>query len=115
MTAGPASTGSGSVPAGAVPGRVEITARALTTLARAAAAERLRVPAKRLRVGIDDEQGSLALDVTGPIRDQPDIVRAAASAADDIKQRVSELAGRRVGRTHIELTGLVREHEDRVR
>lgn len=102
-------------PGPVVPGRVEITARALTTLARAVAAERLGVPAKRLRVGLDDAQGSLAVEVTGPIREQSDIVAAATAASEGIKQRVGELSGRRVGRTHIELTGIVRAHEGRVR
>ncbi|MCS6522138.1 hypothetical protein HUN58_01270 [Curtobacterium sp. Csp1] len=110
MNAGPE-----GVHTSAVPGRVEITARALTTLARAASAERLGVPAKRLRIDVGDHAGSLALDVTGPIREQPDILSAASRAADAIKARVSELSGRQVGSAHIELTGIVREHEDRVR
>ncbi|WIA99510.1 hypothetical protein [Curtobacterium sp. MCBA15_012] len=99
----------------AVPGRVEITAKALTALARAVSAERLGVPAKRLRVGLGDHQGALALEVTGPIREQHDIVQAASSAADGIKTRVHDLTGRHVGSAHIELTGIVREHEGRVR
>ena len=110
MTAGPE-----GVDATAVPGRVEITAKALTALARAVAAERLGVPAKRLRVGLDDDSGSIALDVTGPVREQPDVVPAVTTAADGIKRRVGELSGRHVGRMHIELPGLVREHEGRVR
>jgi hypothetical protein len=109
------SAGPVGVDATAVPGRVEITARALTALARAAAAEQLGVPAKRLRVGLDDDRGSIVLDVTGPVREQADIVAAAAAAADAVGRRVGELAGRHVGRTHIELTGIVREHEGRVR
>jgi hypothetical protein len=109
------SAGPGSLPASAVPGRVEITAKALTTLARAVSAERLQVPAKRIRVGLGDHDGALALEVTGPIREQSDIVGAAGSAADGIKSRVSDLTGRHVGSTHIELTGIVREHEGRVR
>lgn len=110
MSAGPE-----GVDATAVPGRVEITAKALTGLARAVAAERLGVPAKRLRVGLDDDSGSIGLDVTGPVREQPDIVAAATAAAEGIKRRVGELSGRHVGRTHIELTGIVRQHEGRVR
>jgi hypothetical protein len=98
-----------------VPGRVEVTARALTSLARAVAAERLGAPAKRVRVHLGDHAGSLSLDVTGPIRDQGDIVAAAAAAADAVRSRVGQLSGRRVGSTHIELTGIVREHEGRVR
>ncbi|PZF58206.1 hypothetical protein DEJ23_04750 [Curtobacterium sp. MCSS17_008] len=110
MNAGP-----GSLPASAVPGRVEITVKALAALARAVAAERLGVPAKRLRVGLDDHEGSLALEVTGPIREQTDVVQAASSAAESIKHRVGDLAGRHVGSAHIELTGIVRRHEGRVR
>jgi hypothetical protein len=98
-----------------VPGRVEITARALTALARAVAAERLGAPAKRVRVGLGDHAGALALDVTGPIRAQADVLGAASAAAERVRSRVSELSGRQVGSAHIELTGIVREHEDRVR
>ncbi len=93
----PVNAGPEGVHTSAVPGRVEITARALTTLARAASAERLGVPAKRLRIDVGDHAGSLALDVTGPIREQPDIVSAASRAADAIKARVSELSGRAGG------------------
>ena len=52
MTAGPG-----------VPGRVEVTARALNSLARAVAAERLGAPAKRVRVGLGDTAGALTIDV----------------------------------------------------
>lgn len=110
MSGGPGGAGTAGVP-----GRVEITAKALTTLARAVAAERLGVPAKRLRVRLDDAHGSLGLEVAGPIREAFGIVTAASTAADGVKGRLRELSGRRVGRTHIELTGIVREHEGRVR
>ncbi|WIB01237.1 MULTISPECIES: hypothetical protein [unclassified Curtobacterium] len=98
-----------------VPGRVEITARALTALSRAVAAERLGAPAKRLRVDLGDHDGMLSLEVTGPIRAQDDVIGAATAAAERIRARVGELSGRKVGRAHIELTGIVREHEGRVR
>ncbi|PCN48628.1 hypothetical protein Csp2054_05900 [Curtobacterium sp. 'Ferrero'] len=98
-----------------VPGRVEVTARALTSLARAVAAERLGAPAKRIRVGLGDAGGTMTLDVEGPARAQDDLVTAATRAAGDIRDRVAQLTGRRVGATHIELTGIVREHEGRVR
>lgn len=98
-----------------VPGRVEITARALTSLARAVAAERLGAPAKRVRVGLGDAAGAMALDVTGPIAAGDDLVARSAQVADEVKSRVSELTGRRVGSAHIELTGIVRERESRTR
>lgn len=98
-----------------VPGRVEITARALTSCARAVAAERLGAPAKQVRVGLGDHRGSLALDITGPIAAADDIVGRATAAAAEVKDRVSALTGRQVGSTHIELTGIVRERETRVR
>jgi len=98
-----------------VPGRVEITARALTSLARAVAAERLGAPAKRVRVGLGDASGAIALDVTGPISAGDDLVARTARVADEVKHRVSELTGRRVGSAHIELTGIVRERESRTR
>lgn len=96
-----------------VPGRVEITARALNSLARAVAAEGLGAPAKRVRVGLGDASGALALDITGPISAGDDIVARSARIAEQVKGRVSDLTGRRVGSAHIELTGIVREHETR--
>ncbi|KTR03159.1 hypothetical protein [Curtobacterium luteum] len=104
MTAGPG-----------VPGRVEVTARALNSLARAVAAERLGAPARRVRVGLGDAAGALTIDVESPVRSQDDLVTAAGRAAGDIRDRVAALTGRRVGSTHIELTGIVREHDGRVR
>ncbi|MBT2501748.1 hypothetical protein [Curtobacterium sp. ISL-83] len=97
-----------------IPGRVEITARALTSLARAVAAERLGAPARRVRVGLGDASGALALDITGPMAAGDDLVTEATHAAEQIRGRVSELTGRHVGRAHIELTGIVRTHETRV-
>ncbi|MET3451014.1 MULTISPECIES: hypothetical protein [Curtobacterium] len=98
-----------------VPGRVEITARALTSLARAVAAEGLGAPAKRVRVGLGDAAGAISLDITGPIAAHDDLVAHAGQVADTVKVRVSELTGRRVGSAHIELTGIVRERETRIR
>ena len=97
-----------------VPGRVEITARALTSLARAVAAERLGAPAKRVRVGLGDASGALALDIESPVRLRDDLVGEATRAAGEIRDRVGALTGRRVGPTHIELTGIVHEHRSRV-
>jgi len=97
-----------------VAGRVEITARALASCARAVAAEHLGAPAKRVHVGLGDHQGSLALDITGPIAAADDLVGRATAAAAEVRDRVSALTGRRVGSAHIELTGIVRERETRV-
>ncbi|MGG7308409.1 hypothetical protein ACQXVK_14590 [Curtobacterium sp. AB451] len=96
-----------------VPGRVEISARALNSLARAVAAERLGAPAKRVRVGLGDASGALALDITGPISAGEDILARSVRVADEVKGRVGDLTGRRVGSAHIELTGIVREHRSR--
>jgi uncharacterized alkaline shock family protein YloU len=57
----------------------------------------------------------MALDVTGPIAAGDDLVARSAQVADEVKRRVSELTGRRVGSAHIELTGIVRERESRTR
>lgn len=108
MTAGP-----DGVSSAAVAGRVEITARALTSLARAVAAERLGAPAKRVRVGLGDASGALSLDITGPIAAGDDIVGRSTRVAEEVKGRVGDLTGRRVGSAHIELTGIVRERETR--
>nr|WP_316305100.1 hypothetical protein [Clavibacter michiganensis] len=43
------------------------------------------------------------------------LVIAAARAAGDIRDRAAALTGRRVVPTHVELTGIVREHDGRVR
>lgn len=109
MTGGPVAEGS------AVPGRVEITTRALTSCARAVAAERLGAPAKRVRVSLGDSRGALALEITGPIALGADLVGTATHAATEVRERVTALTGRQVGSAHIELTGIVREHESRVR
>jgi hypothetical protein len=98
-----------------VPGRVEITTRALTSCARAVAAERLGAPAKRVRVELGDVRGALALEITGPVAAGADLVEAATAAAADVRSRVSALTGRRVGAARIELTGIVRERDSRVR
>lgn len=103
MTAGPE-----------VPGRVEVTVRALTAVARAVAAERLGAPAGRVRVGLADASGALALDIHGPIADGDDVVSRSIRVAEEVKERVGDLTGRRVGRAHIELTGIVRERVSRV-
>ena len=98
-----------------VPGHVEVTARALTSLARAVAAERLGAPVGRVRVGLGDASGALALDITGPITAGDDVVGRGTRIAAEVRDRVGELTGRRVGSAHIELTGLVRERESRTR
>ncbi|MGG7308726.1 hypothetical protein ACQXVK_16205 [Curtobacterium sp. AB451] len=98
-----------------VPGRVEISARALNSLARAVAAERLGAPARRVRVQLGDHAGAVALQVTGPIRAQQDVLGSAVAVAERVRERVGELSGRRVGSAHIELTGIVHEHDGRVR
>ena len=43
-----------------IPGRIEISARALGSCARAVTAERLAVPSKQVRVDLADEAGALA-------------------------------------------------------
>jgi hypothetical protein len=100
---------------GTVPGRVEITTRALTSCARAVAAERLGAPAKRVRVELGDAHGALTMDITGPVAAGTDLVQSTTSAAAEIRSRVSALTGRRVGSARIELTGIVRERDVRVR
>ncbi|PZE86401.1 hypothetical protein [Curtobacterium sp. MCBD17_032] len=100
---------------GAVPGRVEVTTRALTSCARAVAAERLGAPTKRVRVDLGDANGALALAITGPVAAGTDLVEATTSTAAAIRSRVSALTGRRVGSARIELTGIVRERDRRVR
>jgi hypothetical protein len=44
-----------------------------------------------------------------------DLVGRATTSASEVRDRVSELTGRRVGSAHIELTGIVRERDTRVR
>lgn len=104
MTAGPA-----------IPGHVEISTRALTSCARAVTAERLGVPAARVRVSLDDHEGAIALDIASPIGDASGIVDGARDGAAAIRERLSSLIGRRVAATRIELTGIVRTSTNRTR
>ncbi|WP_144765111.1 hypothetical protein [Curtobacterium sp. 9128] len=115
MTGGPDVPGRVEIGGSDVPGRVEITARALTSCARAVAAERLGAPAKKVRVAVGDHQGRIALDITGPIAAADDIVGRATAVASEVKDRLGSLTGRQVGSAHIELTGIVRERDTRVR
>lgn len=98
-----------------VPGRIEISARALGSCARAVTAERLAVPSRQVRVDLADEAGALALDITTPIGEQDSLVDAVREGAVAIRERLATLTGRRVSSARIELTGIVRSRPTRVR
>lgn len=102
MSAGPAAPDR-------VPGRVQISTRALTSCARAVTAERLGVPADRVRVSLEDHQGGIGLEITSPISDRAAIVDGAREGAVAIRERLAALSGRQVTAARIELTGIVRD------
>lgn len=111
-----------SVPAGRpLAGHNRISTQALTSLARAAAAEALGVPAQDVRADWTDDGGLLALSLVTPIavpaltavlRDPARVTgfggtiwdRAVAAKAQ-ILRRVTELSGAQLSRVDIRISG----------
>lgn len=105
----------------ALSGHNRISTQALTSLARAAAAEALGVDAEDVRADWADDDGLLALSLVAPISIPPlqsvvgDPVRVKASggsirdravkAKESILATVSELSGSRVSRVDIRISG----------
>jgi CO/xanthine dehydrogenase Mo-binding subunit len=115
-----------SSPAPALPGQVfaghnRISTQALTSLARAAAAEALGVPAQDVRADWSDDDGLLALSLVAPINIPPlkavaaDPGRVAAyggsiwdrtvAAKARILATVTALSGARLSRVDIRISG----------
>ncbi|TAP43526.1 hypothetical protein [Arthrobacter sp. S39] len=113
----PASTLQGQVLAG----HNRISTQALTSLARAAAAEALGVPAQDIRADWSDDDGLLALSLVAPIHIPPlkavaaDAARVAAfggsiwdrtvTAKARILATVTALSGARLSRVDIRISG----------
>jgi hypothetical protein len=102
-------------------GHTRISTQALTSLARAAAAEALGVPPQEVRADWSDDDGLLALSLVAPIavpsltavlRDPRRVSvfggsvwdRAVAAKAE-ILHRVTELSGSRLSRVDIRISG----------
>ncbi|HSN34901.1 MAG TPA: hypothetical protein VLT34_00990 [Arthrobacter sp.] len=111
----------GAVHAAAMAGHTRISTQALSSVARAAAAEALGVTPHEIRAEWSDDDGLLALSLVAPIavpsltavlRDPGRIAafggpiwdRAVAAKAE-ILHRVSELSGSRVSRVDIRISG----------
>jgi hypothetical protein len=105
----------------ALSGHNRISTQALTSLARAAAAEALGVDAEDVRADWTDDDGLLALSLVAPISipplqsvvGDPGRVKAsggsirdrAVKAKESILATVSELSGSRVSRVDIRISG----------
>ena len=115
-----------SAPANAVQdsvraGHTRISTQALTSVAKAAAAEALGVAPQEVRAEWTDDEGLLALSLVAPITVPPLTVLArdpgrvagfggsiwdrAVAAKADILHRVTELSGARLSRVDIRISG----------
>jgi CO/xanthine dehydrogenase Mo-binding subunit len=116
------SSTAGTVAGGSVmAGHNRISTQALTSLARAAAAEALGVPAHDVRADWSDDDGLLALSLVLPIRIPPlttvlrdpgrvggfggSIWERTVAAKAVILQRVAELSGAQLSRVDIRISG----------
>ncbi|KIS28888.1 hypothetical protein TV39_01820 [Arthrobacter sp. SPG23] len=116
------SSPAGTVAGGSVmAGHNRISTQALTSLARAAAAEALGVPAHDVRADWSDDDGLLALSLVLPIRIPPltavlrdpgrvagfggSIRERAVAARSVILHRVAELSGAQLSRVDIRISG----------
>lgn len=117
MTASLASAETGAEPAG----RNRISTQALTSTAKAAAAEYFGVPPQQVRVLWADDRGLLALSLSLPValpplqtlQRHPGMLERAGGTVWDrahaakpvLMQRVSELTGSQLSRVDIRITG----------
>jgi hypothetical protein len=111
----------GAAHATAMAGHTRVSTQALTSVARAAAAEALGVPPQEVRAEWSDDDGLLALSLVAPITVPPltTVVRdagrvaglggsiwdRAVAAKADILRRVTELSGARLSRVDIRIGG----------
>ena len=104
-------------------GITTVCAKAIQTIAMAVVTQRISVPREHIKVSNHDDRGLLGIDISCPINSQvleiiaknPDtsIFSLAEQARDDIVQRISTLAGLKVGRVNLRLCGLYRHREGR--
>lgn len=112
-------------------GHTRISTQALTSTAKAVAADFFRVPPAQIRVAWADDQGMLALSLSLPVS-LPPLARIAAdpelvartggsvwerarAAKPVLKDRVTELTGSVVSRVDIRVTGARLDEGSRVR
>ncbi|HEX9230030.1 MAG TPA: hypothetical protein VF885_25810 [Arthrobacter sp.] len=121
----------GTVRAAEMAGHTRISTQALTSVARAAAAEALGVTPHEVRAEWSDDDGLLALSLVAPIaapaltavlRDPGRVAGfggtmwdRAVAAKTDILQRVTELSGARLSRVDIRISGASMSEGGRVR
>lgn len=104
-------------------GITTVSARAIQTIAMAATSQRISVPGEQIEVSTRDDRGLLGIDISCPldyraldtIRQTPDasVFSLAGEARQEIVTRVSEIAGVKVGRVNLRLTGLYKHQERR--
>ncbi|MBO9703892.1 MAG: hypothetical protein J7474_00020 [Arthrobacter sp.] len=110
-------------------GHNRFSTQALTSLAKAACAEALDVPAQDVRVEWRDDDGLLALSVVSPVSipGLGDVVRDASALAGGsvwdravnaksaIRARVMQLSGSELSRVDVRISGVVLRTAGRVR
>lgn len=104
-------------------GITTVSARAIQSIAMAATAQRISVPGEQIKVSTRDDQGLLGIDISCPLdydaldtigqTPSASVFSLAGAARQDIVTRVSEIAGVKVGRVNLRLTGLHRNTEKR--
>lgn len=106
----------------AVPGRTDVTLRALQRTVAAIAAEKLRVPIRDVRIDLSDDRGALGIAVTAPVRLPPlghpasdRVIGHSRDAREGIRLAASEGLGRTIGAVSIRLTRAVVIPDRRVR
>lgn len=99
-------------------GRNRITPRAIRTIVSAITATELGTPAKTVGVELSDDDGTLVVTATAPVRvaslisrgtlarrtPQPSVLERAAAAQNTIRRQVLELTGSAVGVVNLRLT-----------
>ena len=106
-----------------IPGRVSISGRALERTTAAIAAGALRVPVATVRVALTDQAGLLGVSVTAPVRAMPlrstepeaGILTRVQAARRDIRDELTEISGRTVGRVNITIARAEIREEKRIR
>jgi len=109
--------------AGAAPGLVAITSKALERTAVAVAADVLGVAVSTVRVTLADEAGVLGVRVSAPLRvaglrsGQPSdgILTRVQAARFGIRQQLTAITGREIGRVNVAITRADVKEETRVR
>jgi len=106
-----------------VPGRVSISSRALERTTAAIAAGALRVPVATVRVTLADQAGLLGVTVTAPLRTSPlrssapeaGMVTRVQAARRGIREELTVISGRTVGRVDVTIARADIREEKRVR